>query len=128
MACTGWTAARRSSLVPGSAGQNPDKLRVGAAPGGAILPLHVTARAGRTEVSGVRDGALLVRLAAAPVGGAANAELVELLAKLLDVPRRTLAIVAGERGRNKRVRIGRLTAAEVAARLSAGLDRPKANK
>jgi uncharacterized protein len=53
----------------------------------------------------MRDDALLVRLNAPPVGGAANRELVEILARLFDVPKRNITIVSGERSRNKRVRI-----------------------
>jgi len=68
----------------------------------------------------VRDGALDVRVSAAPVEGAANEALVELLARQLDVPRRAVSLVSGEHGRSKRVRIEGLTLAEVRARL--GLD------
>ena len=53
----------------------------------------------------MRDGALLVRLQSPPVEGAANAELIQILAKALDVPRGSISIVAGERSRQKRVRI-----------------------
>ena len=62
-------------------------------------------RAGRSGIAGLRDGALLVRLAAAPVDGAANAELIAVLAKALDIPKRSIEIVSGERSRSKRVRI-----------------------
>ena len=53
----------------------------------------------------MRDGALLVRLAAAPVDGAANAELIAILAKALDLPKRRIEIVSGDRSRSKRIRI-----------------------
>jgi uncharacterized protein len=53
----------------------------------------------------MRDGALLVRLAAAPVDGAANAELIEILARSLDLPKRRIEIVSGDRSRSKRVRV-----------------------
>jgi hypothetical protein len=51
------------------------------------------------------------------VEGAANDELVELLAGTLDVPRRALTVVSGERGRLKRIRIEGLTVPEVRTRL-----------
>lgn len=70
-----------------------------------VLDIRVVPRAGRAGPAGTRGGAILIRLNAPPVDGAANAELVELLAGLLDVPRRQIAIVAGERSRQKRVRI-----------------------
>lgn len=65
----------------------------------------------------MRDGALLVRLAAAPVDGAANAELIDLIARALDVPKRDVIIVSGERSRKKRVRIAGMNAEDVVGRL-----------
>jgi uncharacterized protein (TIGR00251 family) len=75
------------------------------APDGVVLTIRVIPRAGRSAVAGTRDGALLVRLNAAPVEGAANAELVEVIADALQVPKRAVTIVAGERSRTKRVRV-----------------------
>ena len=69
------------------------------------LEIRVIPRAGRSGFAGLREGALLVRLAAAPVDGAANAELIALLAKTLKIPKRDITIVSGERSRSKRVRI-----------------------
>ena len=69
------------------------------------LDIRVIPRAGRSGFGGLRDGALLVRLAAAPVDGAANDELIALLAKTLRIPKRDIRIVSGERSRSKRVRI-----------------------
>ena len=70
-------------------------------------------------MAGVRDGVLLVRLAAAPVEGAANEALVECLARFFARPKRNVSIVAGERSRNKRVAIEGLDATEFASKLSA---------
>ena len=67
--------------------------------------MRVVPRAGRSGVAGTRDGALLVRLAAAPVDGAANAELIAILARALGLPKRRIEIVSGERSRSKRVRL-----------------------
>jgi uncharacterized protein (TIGR00251 family) len=78
----------------------------------------VIPRARRSEVAGTRDNAIVVRLNAPPVDGAANSELIRLLAEVLGVPRRSIQIVSGERSRNKRVRIGGRTAAEVESMLS----------
>ena len=69
------------------------------------LDIRVIPRAGRSGFGGLRDGALLVRLAAAPVDGAANDELIALLAKTLRIPKRDITIVSGERSRSKRIRI-----------------------
>jgi uncharacterized protein len=78
----------------------------------------VTPRAGRHALSGCRDGVLLVRLAAPPVDGAANAALVDLLADTLDVPRRDSDIVSGLRARAKRVLVRGRRALELDARLA----------
>jgi uncharacterized protein (TIGR00251 family) len=69
------------------------------------LDIRVIPRAGRSGFAGLRDGALLVRLAAAPVDGAANEELIALIAKTLRIPKRDITIVSGERSRTKRIRI-----------------------
>ncbi len=79
--------------------------------------MYVTPRAGRTEIVGERDGALWLRLAVPPVEGAANDELLDFLARQLDVPRRALAIVAGAGSRHKRVRIAGLAPPAVRQRL-----------
>ena len=83
----------------------------------ADLDIRVIPRAGRSGIAGLREGALLVKLAAAPVDGAANQELIALLAKALRIPKRDITIVLGERARTKRVRIAGLDRDEALARL-----------
>lgn len=85
--------------------------------------VRVIPRAGRTAIGGMRGDALLVRLAAAPVDGAANDALLTLLADVLGCPRRSLSIISGERSRDKRVAVQGLSRAEIDARLSAILPR-----
>ena len=87
-------------------------------PGGIIISVRVVPRAGRSEIAGVRSGALLVRLNAPPVDGAANAELIEVLADALAVPRRDISIASGATSKHKRVRISGITAHRAASRLS----------
>lgn len=84
---------------------------------GASFAVRVIPRAGRTGVAGTRGDSLLVRLAAAPVEGAANDALVELVADLFDRPKRDVSIVSGQASRDKRIAIAGITDAEVAARL-----------
>ena len=62
-------------------------------------------RAGRSGIAGTRDGALLVRLNARPVEGAANAELIEVIAAALGVAKRAVALISGDRSRQKRLRV-----------------------
>ena len=94
-----------------------DDLALSATPGGVTIPVRVAPRAGRTALDGVVEGALRVRLAAPPVEGAANRALVEFLADLLGVPKRDLAIVRGERGRQKLLQVRGLDADQVRQRL-----------
>jgi uncharacterized protein (TIGR00251 family) len=79
-----------------------------------FIDVRVIPRAARPGLAGTRDGALLVRVSAPPVEGAANAELIQVLAKELGVSKRQVAIVAGERGRLKRVKVEGVTAERVA--------------
>jgi uncharacterized protein len=84
---------------------------------GVELDVRVIPRARRTEAAGVRGGALLVRLAAPPVDGAANGALVAFLASTLGVPSRAIQLLSGERGRQKRILIAGATAAQVESAL-----------
>ena len=74
-----------------------------------IIDVRVIPRAGKSGIAGMRGDALLVRLHAAPVDGAANVELIEVLAEALGVPKRAVAIASGERSRQKRVRVEGVT-------------------
>jgi uncharacterized protein len=67
------------------------------------LTVRVIPRSSRPGIAGTRDGALLVRLTSPPVEGAANTELIEVLAKALGVPKRSVTIVSGHRSKLKRV-------------------------
>lgn len=92
-------------------------------PDGVILPIRAVPRAPRDALAGVSDGALRVRIAAPPVEGAANKALLAFLAATLDLPRRDLTLLAGEKGRHKRVLVRGLTGVEVLTRLRAGVAR-----
>ena len=69
------------------------------------LLVRVQPRAARSSVGGLRGDRLLIRLTAPPVGGRANAALVELLAAEFGVPKTGVSLLAGLQGRDKRVRI-----------------------
>jgi len=84
---------------------------------GVVLNVRVIPRAGRSGLAGTRDNALLVRLNAPPVEGAANAELLDVLSNILHVPKRALTIVSGERSRSKRVLVSGLDIAVVERRI-----------
>jgi hypothetical protein len=84
--------------------------------------VRVQPRASQNAVVGELDGALKVRLAAPPVAGAANEELVRYLAKLFAVPRQQVTIISGATARHKLVRLSGLTASEFEQTLRAVMD------
>ena len=82
-----------------------------------VVDVRVIPRAKKTQLAGVREGAVLIRLAAPPVEGAANDALVDFLAVTLDLPRRNIRIISGEHTRHKRVAISAMSADAVHSRL-----------
>ena len=81
--------------------------------GAVRLSVRAQPRASRSEIVGELDGALKVRLAAPPVDGEANRELVRFLAKRLGVARSRVSVVSGESGRSKVVEVEGVTAEAV---------------
>ena len=75
--------------------------------------MHVVPRASRTEVVGRHGDAIRIRLAAPPVDGAANDELVRFLVERLGAPRAAVSLKAGATGRRKTVAIAGLTLQQV---------------
>ncbi|MCU1458956.1 MAG: hypothetical protein JWL73_3048 [Actinomycetia bacterium] len=90
--------------------------------GSVVLHVHVQPRSGRDAIAGRHDGALKVRVRAAPVDGAANDAVGDLLAARIGVPRRCVELASGATSRKKRFRIDGLDAATLEARLVELLD------
>jgi hypothetical protein len=82
------------------------------------LSVRVIPRSPKSAIVGRRGDAILIRLAAPPVEGAANEALVSLLSKVFDRPRGSISIVSGQKSRDKRVAIAGLTETELATCLS----------
>ena len=72
---------------------------------GVLLHVSVMPNAKRTEVDGLHDGALRVRLAAPPIEGRANDALVAWIARQLNVPKRDVELLRGQAGRRKQLAI-----------------------
>lgn len=81
----------------------------GAKPASAALSVRVVPRAAKEGVAGYDGGVLRVRLNAPPSEGRANEALARFLAKALGVPRGSVTLVAGEKGRSKIVRVEGVT-------------------
>jgi uncharacterized protein (TIGR00251 family) len=87
--------------------------------GAVRFEVHAKPRAKKSKVIGERGDAVEVALAAPPVDGAANEELVRFMAKVLAIRQRDIELVRGETSREKLLSVSGLTAAEIESRLRA---------
>lgn len=85
----------------------------------ACVAFRIQPRASADAVVGDRDGAIAIRLRAAPLEGAANEALIRFLALRLQVPRRSVQLVRGHSSRRKWAAVEGLEPAEVRRRLLA---------
>jgi len=65
------------------------------------LAVTVVPRSPKTEIVGVVGEFLKIRLAAPPVDGAANKELIKYLAKLLKIPKSNIRVISGTSSKRK---------------------------
>jgi uncharacterized protein (TIGR00251 family) len=72
------------------------------------LTVRVVPRASKPGVAGMRGGALLIRLQSPPVEGAANEELIQVIANTFGVAKRDVTLLAGQHSKVKRVAIATL--------------------
>jgi hypothetical protein len=96
-----------------------------AAGAACVLDISVSPNARRTAADGLHDGALRVRLAAPPVDGKANAQLLGWLADELGCPKRAIVLLRGDTSRRKQVQIDlpeAVVAAWLAKRLLPGVE------
>jgi len=89
------------------------------AAGGSVLSIHVRPGARRSEIAGLHGVALCVRVRARPVDGAANREVVAVLAKALGVRPSAVRIGGGKHGRDKQILVDGLGSDAVRERLGA---------
>ena len=80
---------------------------------GVTFAVRIVPRASRSEIVGEHEGAFRIRVAAPPVEGAANRELIRLLAKEFKFPQGSIEIVSGETSKNKVIRINGATLAQL---------------
>ena len=86
-------------------------------PNGATFAVKIHPRAKKDAITGEVGDAIKLALIAPPVDGKANAACIEFFARLLEVPRSSVTIAAGESSRNKVIRVAGLLAEEVRKRL-----------
>ena len=87
---------------------------------GVALSIHIQPRASATECVGIHGDAIKIRVAAPPIDGAANDELIRFLARRLSIPVTSVQIKSGAGGRHKRVVIKGVTVEFVLACLNVG--------
>ena len=85
--------------------------------GNQWLPVRVTPNASRNEITGFRDGALQVKIAAPPSGGKANKELTDFLSRTLGVKKFAITIVKGQTSRNKAIAIEGMSREDILKRI-----------
>lgn len=73
--------------------------------GSVLVDIHVMPNAARTEIQGLHDGALKVRLHAPPVDGKANDALQAWLAETIGVPKSAVALLRGASSRRKQLKV-----------------------
>jgi uncharacterized protein len=88
-------------------------------PAGVRLAVRAKPRAKTSRVIRAEGISIDVALAAPPIDGAANDELLRVLSSALGVPRSALEIVRGASGKRKVVEVRGLSEAEVVVRLAA---------
>jgi len=86
-------------------------------PSGATFQVKVHPRARKNAITGVVGEALKLSLTSPSVDGRANEACIAYLAELLNVPRSSVTIAAGETSRLKLIRVAGLSAAQVEAKL-----------
>ena len=85
---------------------------------GILLAVRVKPRGRSNAVLGARGDALLVSVTAAPVDGAANAAVVEVLAGVLRLSKSCISVARGHKTREKVVHLSGLTIDDMRARLA----------
>ncbi|MCD5404017.1 MAG: DUF167 domain-containing protein [SAR202 cluster bacterium] len=86
------------------------------------IKVRVQPKSSRNQVDGFQDGALRVRVTAAPTEGQANAAVIAILAKTLGVSKSRLEIIRGYSSRDKVVSVDTLTEQEVQRKIEVGVN------
>jgi len=85
-----------------------------------VIAVKAIPRASKTELRGIENDCLCVRLHAPPNDGKANAALCEFLAETLNIPKRNVTFLSGETSRHKRLLLRGVSAEAVARVLEKG--------
>jgi uncharacterized protein (TIGR00251 family) len=100
---------KRNSMTPGYLREQTD---------GVLLLVKLQPRASLNEIGEVKGNELCIKVTAPPVDAAANEALLRLLAECLGCPRNRVELVRGHTSRHKTIKLHRLSAESVAAKLN----------
>ena len=80
---------------------------------GLIFKVRVLPKSSKSEIIGESSGALKIKLKSPPVDGAANRELIKVLAKHFGVAKSAIEILSGQTSKIKQIKINGITAANL---------------
>ncbi len=82
-------------------------------PQGAVLMVLAAPRSSKTEIVDIQQDRCKIKVKAPPVDGEANSALVEALAKIFKIPKKSVVLEKGQTGKQKSFLLIGLTKAEV---------------
>lgn len=91
--------------------------------GNLVFNVRVLPKSSKSEIVGELDGALKVKLKSPPVDGAANEELIKLLAKQFAVTKSAVEIIGGQTSKTKQILIRNITGEKFNAVLQGKIQR-----
>ena len=90
-----------------------DALKIVKKDGLLLFNIKVVPRSSKTQVAGIYNGMLKVRLSAVPEKGKANQALVNFLSEILNVPKANIAITAGLTAKVKQIAVKNVTQQDI---------------
>ena len=74
-----------------------------------ILTVYLQPGAKKSEIVGLHDGNIKIKVKAPPIDGKANAALIDFLSEFFDVSKSSIKIISGDKSRLKKVAITNLS-------------------
>ncbi|EKD69854.1 MAG: hypothetical protein ACD_46C00713G0005 [uncultured bacterium] len=70
-----------------------------------FLTIYLQPGSKKSEICGMHDGHIKIKLNAPPVDGKANAALILFLSNLIGIPKSSIELISGQKSRIKRIKI-----------------------
>lgn len=80
-------------------------LRITETENGIRFEVKVQPKSSQNQITGIVEGVMKIRLTSPPVDGKANQALINMLSKIVDVPKKSITIIRGETSTNKLIQI-----------------------